>query len=132
MRSNEARGFAEDWRLAESDQIFSTLQMLREHFMRGLAEWGRRTPRQKARRTAEPDRSPRFGMHEAPAAKLGLHRVGGVIKRPRASSSRDRPRLVKFTAPSSSGTPQTIFSDFRVTVVPFPHRPRAHLRGPSR
>ena len=31
----------EDWRLTETDNDFTTLQMLRQHFMRGLAELGR-------------------------------------------------------------------------------------------
>jgi hypothetical protein len=29
----------EDWRLIESDNDFATLQMLRKHFLQGLAEW---------------------------------------------------------------------------------------------
>ena len=36
-----AGALAEDWRLAEPDGDFATLQMLRRHFMRGLAELGR-------------------------------------------------------------------------------------------
>ena len=43
----EAERLAEDWRLAESDNDSDTLQMLRRHFMRGLAELGRQS--------AEPD-----------------------------------------------------------------------------
>jgi hypothetical protein len=52
----EAGQLAEDWRLAESDNDFDTLQMLRMHFKRGLAELGRQT--------AEPD-APAGGGRDA-------------------------------------------------------------------
>lgn len=35
-----AEVLVEDWRLAESDNDFATLQMLRKHFLRGLTEMG--------------------------------------------------------------------------------------------
>jgi hypothetical protein len=48
----EAGQLAEDWRLAESDNDFATLQMLRKHFLQGLTELGK----QAAEPSAAPDR----------------------------------------------------------------------------
>lgn len=37
----DAEQILEDWRLAESDNDFATLEMLRDHLMRGLTELGK-------------------------------------------------------------------------------------------